>query len=223
MAFILFVLSSSVILIGLAILSNRLRAAQVFHFELKPNCLLTRWPILFITGPRTLFYFSSYWNIYSPFLAEHGYETFTLHLPWAQLEARKKRFLEFLEIQEKAGKRFHLFMDPATLHDLDNLLRDRSYNCLASLTEIGDAPTLSLTRQGLQPFPLVTGTIDCQLAKSIPPSLKITYYLHRLFIRRHDIISLSALGACDETALHNAALVLSRAQTLGEMDLRESR
>lgn len=223
MTFILVILSSAVVLIGLAILSNRLRAAQVVQFSLRPNCLLTRWPILFVTGPRSLFYFSSYWNIYSPYLAEHGYETFTLHLPWNNLEARKKRFQEFLEIQEKSGKRFHLFMDPATLHDLDDLLRDRSHSCLVSLTEIGDAPTLSLTRHGLQPFPLVSGTVECKLAKATPLSLRATYHLHRLLIRRHDIISLSALGAVDETALENAALVLSRAQTLAEMDLRESR
>jgi len=221
--FILFILSSAVVLIGLAILGNRLRAAQVFHFSLKPNCLLTRWPVLFVTGPRSLFYFSSYWNIYSSYLAEHGYETFTLHLPWSNLEARRKRFEEFLKIQEQSGKRFHLFMDPATLHDLDILLRDPGHNCLASLTEIGDAPTLSLTRHGLQPYPLVSGTVECKLAGKVPLSLRATYQLHRLFIRRHDIISLSALGACEETALENASLVLSRAQTLAEMDLRESR
>ncbi|WP_374028861.1 hypothetical protein [Bdellovibrio bacteriovorus] len=139
MDIIVFILSVAVFLLGLALFSNRVRARQEIPFDLKPNCLLTRWPLLFVTGPRSIFYFSSYWNLYTSFLAEHGYEVFTLHLPWKDSEERRERVAHFLDQQEKHQRRFHLFVDTPTLTELKDLLAQRKSPAVISLSEIRDA------------------------------------------------------------------------------------
>jgi hypothetical protein len=46
--------------------------------ELRPNCLLTRYPILFLSGKRSLFRFFEHWNDIPVFLREHGYDVFVI-------------------------------------------------------------------------------------------------------------------------------------------------
>src|SRR5690606_20711209 len=64
------------------VLWNLVREKQLWQGTLIPNCLLTRFPIVFIPGPRSIFFFRKYYFKLPSFLAEHGYEVFELHLPW---------------------------------------------------------------------------------------------------------------------------------------------
>ena len=49
--------------------------------ELKPNCLLTRYPIAFLSGRKSIFKPFEYWNLIPAYLREHGYEVLILEPP----------------------------------------------------------------------------------------------------------------------------------------------
>lgn len=212
-----------VLLLGLAIFSNHWRQSQDIPFELEPNRLLTRWPLLFVTGPRSLFYFSCYWNFYTVYLAEHGYEVFTLQLPWNSLRSRRRHLEKFLDFQEKNQKYFHLVLDSATFSEFEDLLRRRKSAALISLTEVQDNQNAT-TSYSLSAFPVPTDRIDCHSQVKASFFLELAYKFHRITLRSrkylYPLASLSTLGAVPSTALSQGRSLLERAQTLAEMDLR---
>ncbi|UYL08475.1 hypothetical protein B9G69_015635 [Bdellovibrio sp. SKB1291214] len=204
----------------LAVLTNKARARVHYDKELQPNCLLTRWPLLFVTGPRSFFYFSNYWNIYPSYLAEHGYEVFHLRLPWSNSLLRQSRAIEFLKAQDAAKLRFHLVMDSATLQEFQTILKDLRPECIISITEITDSENKSQTNSLRAPV-VPQETIEALPSRQGSFFIKWAYQLHRLILPGRPLSSLSALGAVEETQLQNARLLLERAQSLAEMDLRE--
>lgn len=207
-------------LVTLAVLTNKARAKVHYDKALHPNCLLTRWPLLFVTGPRSFFYFSNYWNIYPSYLAEHGYEVFHLRLPWNKSALRKARLTEFLKAQDQAKQRFHLIMDSVILHEFESVLRELRPECVMSVTEI--AGNESKSKAHSLSAPLVhQETIEMLSSRKGSFFIKWAYQLHRLILMGHPLPSLSTLGAVETTQLQNARLLLERAQSLAEMDLRE--
>lgn len=114
-----------------AILTNLYREHRQYRFHLKPNCLLTRNSIVFITGPRSLFYFRKYWNAYPEVLAEHGYQVFTLHLPWRGPE-RLRRLRHFLQNTHGTSPKYHFICDDFTAREFIEVFE--SSTKVASLT-----------------------------------------------------------------------------------------
>lgn len=121
-----------------AILTNLYREHRQYKFELKPNCLLTRNPIVFVTGPRSIFYFRKYWNAYPEVLAEHGYQVFTLHLPWRGPE-RMQRMTEFLQDKNQTSTRYHLICDEFTSLEFKQVFE--SSQKVASITVLKENST----------------------------------------------------------------------------------
>jgi hypothetical protein len=117
--------------LGFAVLTNLYREHREYKFELKPNCLLTRKPVVFITGPRSVFYFRKYWNAYPEILAEHGYEVFTLHLPWRG-QARLTKMRDFLQHHDQRAKRYHFICDEYSFLELREPLEQSP--CVTSIT-----------------------------------------------------------------------------------------
>jgi hypothetical protein len=54
------------------------RRARLANLELTPNCLLTRYPIVFISTPPSLFRFRDPWHDVAAYLREHGYDVFEI-------------------------------------------------------------------------------------------------------------------------------------------------
>lgn len=204
MNFILSVLSIAVFIVALAIFSNRWRRTYQLEFTLQPNCLMTRWPVVFITGPRSIFYFAHYWNLYPVFLAEHGYEVFTIHLPWKKAAERRDRLLGILTAE--AGKKFHFVVDESTYTELAPLLN--SHTCMASITRICDEEFMDESRR---PFDVVV--------PGAPKSdffISLSFYFHKMINKKAP--TLNALGALPASALNNSHLLLARMQGLAEND-----
>lgn len=217
---VLIILSLFVFTVALAVFSNRARARKEIPFDLHPNCLLTRWPLLFVTGPRSFFYFDTYWNGYTSYLAEHGYEVFKLQLPWNKSEFRKKRFLEFITQQENLGRKFHLFIDSPTFAELEPILRTHNFSAIMSLTEI-TAANQDHASTSLKALPFPFATVEMLTAGKATGLTQLTYWLHVMSLTQFKLPSLSTLGACTDTALLNGRLLLERSHTLAETDLRD--
>lgn len=213
-------LSLFVCLIALAVFTNKARAKKHYDKELQPNCLLTRWPLLFVTGQRSFFYFSNYWNIYPSYLAEHGYEVFHLRLPWSNPLLRQSRLIEFLKSQDQAKRKFHMIMDSTTLQEFDTTLRELRPDCVMSITEI-TGPENKPTTPSLTTPIVPQATIETLPTQKGSFFIKLSYDLHKLLLFGRPLPSLSTLGALQTTQLQNARLLLERSQSLAEMDLRE--
>lgn len=87
--------------------------------ELRPNCLLTRSPIVFVTGRRSLLYFLNYWNEIPGFLREHGYEVRVCSLPWRGSANRFQTLSRFLD---SATRPVHLIADSTSRAEVEKLL-----------------------------------------------------------------------------------------------------
>ncbi len=107
------------LLVAVRWLSVRQRTQRLVNLELRPNCLLTRSPIVFVTGRRSLFYFLNYWNEIPGFLREHGYEVQVYSLPWRGSAARYQSLNKFLE---KAVRPVHLIADSSSRAEVERLL-----------------------------------------------------------------------------------------------------
>src|SRR5690606_33726579 len=116
---LLLTLIGLIIVVPLLILANHRRAQFDVGQSLQPNCLLTQYPLLFLTGRRSIFYFQGYWNWIPRFLSDHGYEVMTLDLPWRKKGARRQVLEEFLRVADEKGLKFHFIGDATCESDLE--------------------------------------------------------------------------------------------------------
>lgn len=142
--FVAFIASASVLLMSalFQISQRRARALRFKGLQLKPNVLLTRYPIAFLNGPRTVFRFLDHWNDIPVFLREHGYDVF------------------MIEPNEVASitTRCHVVADGSLKAEIESLARLRLGN-IVSLTLVTTAhreqnahPSPSLSIEDLKPF-----------------------------------------------------------------------
>jgi hypothetical protein len=187
---ILTFLTLAVSVLGFALLTNYYRERRAYKIKLKPNCLLTRHPVVFVTGLRSLFYFRKYWNAYPEMLAEHGYEVFTLHLPWRG-PTRLQRLQEFLQAAPES-KKFHFVCDEATQWEFRAVFAQ--HPALASVTILKKDSTTAIP-QSL--------------------ALNLSYKLHTLSFLGTELPRPQDLGVGFPT---ESSLLLKRMQALGEQD-----
>ena len=226
MELIILSLSFIVATLGLALFTNALRRQKHFKGTLNSNCLLTRYPLLFISGPRSLFYFSSYWNTYTSLLAEHGYEVFNLQLPWRDRGERLKRLKEFLLIQEREGQRFHLVLDAYTLNEFQELLKHLKSSAILSVNSICENQiTESHHRETskLSPLPYPTKEIQFSVANPSSYFIRLSYYIHELTIGKNKILKPSSLGIDSPVLLQNYQALLRSSQELAEADFTNTK
>jgi hypothetical protein len=114
--------------VGLQLQRRRARSRRLSGLELRPNCLLTRYPIAFISGPRTLFRLFDHWNDVPAYLREHGYEVMVIE-PGKQASGPDAILSAIATLQSKC----HLIADSSQEDLLTGLARSKSRQ-IASLT-----------------------------------------------------------------------------------------
>ena len=88
------------------------RARRLAHaLPLVPNVLLAKWPIAFVTGPRSAFWSVEYWSFAPRFLAAHGFVTLALDLPWRDASLRERALRLRLD---RSPTPCHLIFDSAS-------------------------------------------------------------------------------------------------------------
>ncbi len=198
---------------------KRKRNASNAQYKLIPNCLLTRSPLLFLTGPRSLFYFTAYWNTYTAYLAEHGYEVFNLKLPWNNSAQRSQRFGQFLLEQEKNNNGFHLFLDSSTLEEFNDQLCQRHSPSILSLTEI-TTPGKECSLNPHQPFPYPFHSLKCSKNDKSDLLGLVAFTFHKWTLKEYkNLPTFETLGGCEKTALKNSNELLARAIFLAEEEV----
>ncbi len=94
------------------------------NLVLRPNCLLTKSPLVFVPGPRSLFHYQYPYGYLPQFLHEHGYVTKMVSLPFRRSAARKLAFEKWLNTV--TGKHFHLVMDQLVYDELKSVFLNPS-------------------------------------------------------------------------------------------------
>ncbi len=89
------------------------------NLVLRPNCLLTRYPVVFINPPRSLFWYEKLGGWYQDHLTEHGYQVICPTLPFRNRNLRSKSLEAWLEQQNI--KRFHFVLAKNTFEEFKPL------------------------------------------------------------------------------------------------------
>lgn len=151
---------------------NRGRQNKDYEFQLFPNCLITRFPIVFLDGRKSVFYFGRYWNVIPEFLREHGYEVIELNLPWRDLTERKEELQRFLDVLQSEKVPCHFIMDSSS-QDLAPILENFSDQIVRSVN-----------------------LVDRQV--TVPPEVEANhgwaYWLHQFIFNRQNSVDSKLLG-----------------------------
>jgi hypothetical protein len=174
---------------------NWRRAKVETQFELTPNCLLTRHPIVFLTGRRSLFYFLSYWNEIPAFLTAHGYQVYILPLPWKP-KAALPFLRQYFRRRRKDGEKFHFVIDSSLRSLFEELLQEDPPAQIASLSCVGflhreETPHFLNGKSSLQA--LKVPIEDIATTEETQPS-PWWWKLHLLFAGRAQYHSVGNLG-----------------------------
>jgi hypothetical protein len=138
-------------LVYFLIRDNTRRSRRSIEFQLIPNCLLSKNPLLFIDGKKSLVYSLQYWGLVPSYLQQHGYEVHELDLPWRKDLQREFALTEFLKAQEQQGRRFHLFFDASSRPLIRDVFAKQTFDSVASITLIAPTKT-QISGQGLKPL-----------------------------------------------------------------------
>ena len=106
--------------IGLQVYCKKARALRFAGLELRPNCLLTRYPIVFISSRRSIFRLFEHWNDIPVYLREHGYEVIVIEPLSAQDYGG-----QIARALDEIAQPFHLIADSSSRIELENIARNR--------------------------------------------------------------------------------------------------
>jgi hypothetical protein len=96
---------------------------MAYRGPLQPNCLLTRYPVCFLHGYKTLFNAFRYWKGAPDYLSAHGYQVFELAVPWrADAETRSLYLKTQLDELTFRFEKVHLIGRDAAARDIEVLL-----------------------------------------------------------------------------------------------------
>lgn len=218
-------LISIIAAIAFQVYRRRERRRAMHSLELKPNCLLTRYPLVFISGRRSPFRLFDHWNEIPLYLREHGYDVWEIDaLPE---KGRTDAILKAMD--ELPSSQCHLICDYSSLDELENLARSK-HSKIASLTCVRNSKTRVQTKpvvptpEDLKPLDNAIEYLDIKPTE--PRQLNwrtlmagFCLFIHnRVFLdrsRRIDPIETAEF----ETSFEIASRFLEHAVSLAERDL----
>jgi hypothetical protein len=106
--------------------NNSIRLLKKYSFSLLPNCLLTRHPIVFVSGKQSLFYHGRYWNFIPSYLQEHGYEILALDMPWRDSKKRILEISNFADALIHEGTPAHWICDASSADELQSTAQEKA-------------------------------------------------------------------------------------------------
>lgn len=139
------------------------------NLVLRPNCLITPSELIFVPGPRSLFFYKKPFGQLPGFLYEHGYRTQLLSLPFRNQKLRNWALSNWLE--NHAEHSYHFIMDQVTYEPFEPLLAKAQIQTITILTTDSELEIKSLANQKAYLF-----LIDKLFSKT-----PLNYRLHRLF------------------------------------------
>ncbi len=119
--------------------------------DLIPNQLMTTYPVVFLAGKKSIFYFMNYWNKLPERMKEHGYEVNEWTLPWRASSAIERQLLNNLNEAQRKGQSFHLIVDASMLNEL-KFLADLGHPAIQSLNLVGAEISTDLGSVSLKPY-----------------------------------------------------------------------
>lgn len=127
------------------------------NLVLRPNCLLTKYPLVFLTGIRSLFFYEKLGGPLQDFIAAHGYAVLSPALPFRSKNLRKAYLQHWFKQQE--SKQFHFILSEKTFDEFRDILKDYP------------ASSFTVTSRDLGRYELNS------------PKEPFSYKLHKLFCR----------------------------------------
>lgn len=177
--------------------AQRARARRLLaRMDLEHNVLLSRWPIAFVSGRRSVFWRSEYWSFAPRYLAEHGFDTFALDLPWAHEE---RRWTALRAAVDRLPSPCHFLFDSSSDQLANSLARGRHPN-VASVT---------IARSVERSASNARRTKDAPLASALAPTSVPVYELSVLRPTAR-IADAPGIAVRASFALHRAALALRK-------------
>lgn len=141
------------------------------NLALRPNCLLTRSPLVFVSGPRSLFSPNKMGSDLQDFILAHGYQ---MTSPWLPFRGKPQRTAALsLWLEKNKSKSFHFFMAENTWKEMQPVLEKtlHPFSTLNIINIKADTPRSRIENAKLSSFDV----------KPLEPSL--TYRLHQFFCR----------------------------------------
>ena len=106
------------------------------NLVLRPNCLLTKYPLVFISGPRSLFHYARFAGDAQDYLAAHGYRVFAPVMPFRSKALRELVLRKWLESQPE--KEFHFFLSPATRAEFKSVFENYKNSTFTSPADFAE-------------------------------------------------------------------------------------
>ena len=124
------------------------------NLVLRPNCLMTKHPLVFLTGIRSLFYYEKLGADLQDFIAAHGYVVKSPVLPFRSPELRQKALRAWLA--DQSSRHFHFVFSSSTQNEFAEIFR--SYpNCTFTLSSGNSTSKESLNYKLHRLFCAATG------------------------------------------------------------------
>ena len=92
---------------------------DIENLVLRPNCLLTRYPLVFVTGPRSLFHHEKLGGLLQDFTAAHGYMVRSPAMPFRSSMLRRLYLDRWL--RQQAEGCFHFILGENTHKEFADL------------------------------------------------------------------------------------------------------
>lgn len=112
------------------------------NLVLRPNCLMTKHPLVFLTGIRSLFFYEKLGADLQDFIAAHGYVVKSPVLPFRSPALRQKAMRAWLTEQNE--QHFHFVLSEATQKEFVDIFKSCS-NCTFTLTRFNSTLTEPLS------------------------------------------------------------------------------